>query len=135
MTEAVSIDTAGALAAAFYSQLRTSGEPDVALAKACAGLMRRTDITVPALYSRLGDRPLFNDMLDRELTPAEVATGLDRLEALLPERAPVLVSEFKQSANRLRGMLSAGRENLAKASAAGVGQGMGADRQDLRRGP
>ena len=73
MTEAVSIDTAGALAAAFYSQLRTSGEPDVALAKACAGLAWRTDITVPALYSRLGDRPLFSDTLDRELTPAEIA--------------------------------------------------------------
>ena len=65
MTERVSVATADALAAAFYRRLREHGQPDLALAEATAGLAGRHDITVPALYSRLGGRPLFSDTLDR----------------------------------------------------------------------
>ena len=89
--------TADALAAAFYPRLREHGQPDLALVEAGAALAARHDITVPALYSRLGGQPLFSDALDRELTPAEIDYGLQRLDELLPERAPVLVEHIRTS--------------------------------------
>ena len=46
-----------------------------------------------------------------------------------------MVSEFKQSADRLRGMLSAGRENLAEAARPEWDKAWAGDQQDLRRGP
>src|SRR5205823_8439629 len=67
MTEQVSLSTAQGLASKFYQRLRACGKVDVALAEACAGLAERSDITVPALYSRLGAYPLFSDTLDRDL--------------------------------------------------------------------
>jgi energy-coupling factor transporter ATP-binding protein EcfA2 len=91
MTERVSIETAGKLSAAFYRQLRIHGEPDRALVEATAGLADRPDILIPALYSRLGSRPLFDDAAARPLTASEIDFGLTRLEALLQTRAPVLL--------------------------------------------
>ena len=41
---------------------------------------------------------MFSDQLDRELTNEEIKFGLDRLRALLVERAPVLQKEFKEQA-------------------------------------
>jgi CHAT domain-containing protein len=116
MTQKVSVDTATALAREFYVRLRDHGEIDRALVQAAAGLAAARDITVPALYSRLAGRPLFSDTPDRELTDSEVEFGLSRLETLLPERAPVLQDEFAVQAERLRGMLGAGRANLSKAA-------------------
>ncbi|MFQ5858155.1 MAG: CHAT domain-containing protein, partial [Anaerolineae bacterium] len=116
MTEKVSIATAEALAEKFYQQLRQHGEVDRALVEACAGLAGRYDITVPALYSRLGGRPLFSDTKDRELTDSEVEFGLDQLAQLLPGRAPVLREAFTAQAGRLRGMPGADREDLSKAA-------------------
>lgn len=58
MTGRIRIKTAQVLAEAFYRQLRASGEIDTALAEAAAGLQRH-DISVPALFSRLGGQPLF----------------------------------------------------------------------------
>jgi len=91
MTECVSIQTAQALAEAFYRHVRRHGEVDRGLAEACAGLAARYDMTVPALYSRLGGRPLFSDALDRPLTWRDIDFGLTQMEALLPEHAPVLL--------------------------------------------
>lgn len=107
MTQKVSVATADALAAAFYPRLREHGEPDLALVQAGAALAGRYDITVPALYSRLGGLPLFSGALDRELTPAEIAFGLQRLAEFLPTRAPVLTERFETAAGKLRATLQA----------------------------
>ncbi len=114
MTQKVSVDTATALAREFYIRLRVHGQANLALVEATPGLAKAHDITVPALYSRLAGRPLFSDMPDRELTDSEMEFGLSRLEALLPVRAPVMQEEFAVQAERLRGMLGAGRANLSK---------------------
>jgi WD40 repeat protein len=94
MTEPVTINTAQALAETFYLQLKTHGSVDLALVQANAGLQGRYDVTVPALFSRLGGRPLFSDTPDRPLTDKEVNYGLERLQQLLPERAPILCQEL-----------------------------------------
>lgn len=108
MTEKASVPTAQSLAERFYRGLREHGEVDRALAEATATLGGRYDITVPALFSRLGGRPLFSDTLDRELTPLEVEDGLSRLSELVKMRAPVLSTELEGHAATLRGAL--GRE-------------------------
>ncbi|HSR32900.1 MAG TPA: CHAT domain-containing protein, partial [Anaerolineae bacterium] len=59
MTEKVSLRTAVDLGARFYERLKVHGEPDRALVEACSRLAARGDVTVPALYSRLAGRPLF----------------------------------------------------------------------------
>jgi len=105
MTDAVSVDTAHVLTAVFYRRLREHGEIDRALAEAMAGLDERDDTLMPALYSRLGARPLFRDNLTRDLTEQEIKFGLERLETLLSERAPVLRSRFESQASRLRATL------------------------------
>ncbi len=104
MTGRISVRTAQEMTSVFYLQLQKHGEPDRALAEACAGLVDRHDISVPALYSRLGGRALFTQAADRALTPAEIAYGLERLAALLPERAPVLQTEYA----RLSGAIGSG---------------------------
>ena len=114
MTERVSVETAHKLSAAFYGRLREHGEVDLALAEACAGLADRPDIHVPALYGRLGGRPLFSDRLDRPLTSKEIADALPRVQELLAERAPVLEPEFEKYATTLRGTLQAETEALSK---------------------
>ena len=116
MTEPVSLETAQALTARFYHYLWEHGDLDRALVEACAGLAERADVVVPALYSRLGGRPLFSDALDRELTDAEIEFGLGRVRELLGERAPVLRSEFSGREAPLRGTL--GRDPAALSGAA-----------------
>jgi hypothetical protein len=109
MTDRVSIATASALARGFYTRLRETGEPDLALVEAGAGLHGCSDILVPALFGRLAGRPLFTDRLDadRPLTPTEIAFGLDRLDRLLPERAPILMEPHQTQARALRATLGA----------------------------
>jgi len=105
MTRKVSVETGLALGQGFYRRLRESGEIDTALQEATAGLSKRHDITVPALFSRLGGRPLFSDRLeDRELTDEEIEYGIGKLRELLEERAPhasVLQQRFKTQAEKL----------------------------------
>ncbi|HZZ80220.1 MAG TPA: CHAT domain-containing protein [Gemmataceae bacterium] len=107
MTEMVSIKTAQNLAEAFYRRLREHGEVDLALVESCAGLVGRHDIVVPALYSRLGGRPLFSDTLERPLTDVEIAHGLKRMNELLPQRAPVLFKDFEALAAIVQGSFGA----------------------------
>ena len=114
MTEKVTIQTAEALAGKFYERLREHGEVDRALDEATADLTDRQDATVPALYSRLGGRPLFSDSLDRELTTAEIEFGLNELENLLTARAPILLEAFQEQATILRGTLGAELAALSK---------------------
>ncbi|MEP0881490.1 CHAT domain-containing protein [Trichocoleus sp. ST-U3] len=99
MTRKVSVETGLALGQSFYRRLRESGEVDTALQEATAGLGKRHDIAVPALFSRLGGRPLFSDRLDdRDLTDEEIEYGIEKLSKLLAERAPnasVLNESFK----------------------------------------
>ena len=102
MTEKVTVKTALELGQCFYQQLRESGYVDLALTEATAGLMDRNDITVPALFSRLGGLPLFSDNLNRDLTNTEIEFGLNRLQDLLPERAPILQKVFEQADKTLR---------------------------------
>ena len=115
MTETVSIETAEALAAGFYRHLREHGEVDRALAEASAGLADRYDITVPALYSRLGGRPLFSDE-GRLPSPSEIMRALDLVAAILPQRAPCLQGEFEIHAKTLRGTLSLELSELSSAA-------------------
>ncbi|MBW4624416.1 MAG: CHAT domain-containing protein [Brasilonema octagenarum HA4186-MV1] len=107
MTEAISIKTAEALAATFYKQLRQHGYVDLALVEATAGLQGRYDITVPALFSRLGGRPLFSDTLDRPLTKKEIEFGLEELQKLLSDRAPMLENVLKNHIATLEQTLTA----------------------------
>jgi energy-coupling factor transporter ATP-binding protein EcfA2 len=105
MTEKVSVRTAHALAAAFYQRLlqqKKLGEVDRALVEAYAGLASRPDVNVPALYSRLGSQPLFSRAADRALTGLEIGLGLEKLDKLLTERAPVLRQKFENSAQKLQ---------------------------------
>ncbi|ALF51779.1 WD40 repeat-containing protein [Nostoc piscinale CENA21] len=101
MTEKVSVKTAQALAEHFYKQLHESGEVDKALQEAAASLAERYDVTVPALFSRLGGRPLFSDQLDRDLTAAEIEFGLKQLEKLLLERSPIIYPKLHNQSQKL----------------------------------
>ncbi|OKH49391.1 nSTAND1 domain-containing NTPase [Scytonema sp. HK-05] len=111
MTRKVSVKTALALGESFYQRLGNSGVVDVALQEATAGLGNRDDITVPALFSRLGGRPLFSDRLEnRELTDAEIEYGIGKLQDLLKERAPNasrLNQRFQTQAKTLENTLRA----------------------------
>ena len=104
MSDRVTVQTATALAGAFYARLRDHGAVDRALSEAYAGLASRPDVAVPVpvLFSRLGGRPLFSNTPDRDLTAAEVTFGLDRLDSLLSERAPILRPAFDASAGVVR---------------------------------
>ncbi|MFK0729809.1 MAG: CHAT domain-containing protein [Gloeotrichia echinulata HAB0833] len=114
MTEKVTVKTALALGAKFYEQLGKTGEVDIALQEAAASLAERQDITVPALFSRLGGRPLFSDQLDRDLTNAEIKYGLVRLEGLLKERSPILQSKLEAPAEKLVSLLNTDSTALSK---------------------
>ncbi len=114
MTDPVSIVTAEKLSAAFYRHLREHGHPDQALTKASAGMQDRPDILFPALYSRLGERPLFsNDLANRSLTNTEIKAALVKIEELLPVRAPVLLQEFRNHAEILRETFGTDPQNLS----------------------
>ncbi len=107
MTEPVTITTIRELTTHFYRQLRQHGEVDRALTESVAGLTDRHDITIPALYSRLGGRPLFSDTLDRALTNQEIRAGLDRMAKHLDSRAPVLRPLFDEYVKTLQHSLGA----------------------------
>jgi hypothetical protein len=116
MTERVTIATAHALAEQFYNRLFaqiSAGEVDRALVEAYAGLAARSDINVPALYSRLGTQPLFSTALDRPLTAAEIKAGLRNLDDLLAKRAPVLRPRLAESVGQLRSTLETSPEALS----------------------
>ncbi len=55
----------------------------------------------PAALDRLGGRFLLGG-LDRDLTGDEIDIGLNRLEAELPIRAPILLAQFQSQAHHLR---------------------------------
>jgi hypothetical protein len=114
MTDPVTTATARVLAETFYRQLREHGEPDRALVEACAGLGERDDVTVPALFARLGERPLFSQALRRDPTDDEVGAALDRLPTLLAERAPVLLPAFQEQAAIVRRTLGTAPEALVE---------------------
>lgn len=106
MTRKVSHFLAYELTKRLYPRLLEHGEVERALVEACAGLIGQTDVSVPALYSRLGGRPLFSDDLaGRELTAAELAFGLDRLMELCADRAPVLLPNLLEQVNKVRATL------------------------------
>jgi WD40 repeat protein len=116
MTDRVTVASAAALAAEFYRRLRQHGEVDRALVEAYAGVAGRSDVMVPvpALLSRLAGRPLFSLAPDGHFTNGEIAHGLDRLRALLPDRAPVLAVSFESHAATLRTLLGADVEHLSR---------------------
>ncbi|MBI5954914.1 MAG: PD40 domain-containing protein [Chloroflexi bacterium] len=66
----------------------------------------------PAALDRLGGRSLLGD-LDRDLTGDEIANGLNRLEAELPLRAPVLLTQFQKQIRRLRPSLKTNAKSLS----------------------
>jgi energy-coupling factor transporter ATP-binding protein EcfA2 len=114
MTKQVSIETATALSSRFYERLRAHGEVDRALVESGVKLADAGDITVPALYERLGGRPLFGDAIDRELTDSEIEAGLAELEQLLVVRAPILQTTLAEEAGRVRNLLGADRAMLSR---------------------
>jgi hypothetical protein len=116
MTERVTIATAHALADEFYRRLLAQsdiGEVDRALVEAYAGLASRRDVNVPALYSRLGSQPLFSDMQDRPPNGAEISAGLENLDKLLIDRAPVLRPKLAEKAEELHRTLDTPPEALS----------------------
>lgn len=103
MSSRVSWDLAMALAQRFYPRLCAHGAVDVALVEANAGLAEHEDVLVPALYSRLGDRPLWSARSDASpLSLAEVRHGCQRLVRLLRDRAPTLLPELDQTMRTLQ---------------------------------
>ncbi|MFW6070468.1 MAG: CHAT domain-containing protein [bacterium] len=114
MTDQVSTTTAFALAEQFYRRLRTHGEVDLALVQACASLADAGDVLVPALYTRLVTRALFSDTDLRPLTDSEVEAGLAHMEALLPQRAPVLAPDLERAAGTLRATLGTSADALSE---------------------
>nr|MBD2222450.1 CHAT domain-containing protein [Calothrix sp. FACHB-1219] len=114
MTEKVTVKTALALGAKFYEQLSKSGEVDLALQEAAASLAERQDITVPALFSRLGGRPLFSDQLDRKLTNSEIKYGLEQLQVLFQERSPILLPKLEVRVEKLTNLLHIDLAALSK---------------------
>jgi WD40 repeat protein len=115
MTEKVTVAVATALGSAFYARLRQHGMADLALAQAFAGLAGNPDVAVPVpvLFSRLAGRPLFSLAPDGDLSDGEIRSGLERLEALLPQRGPVLVEPLRAHAEVLRGLLGPDPAHLA----------------------
>lgn len=106
MTRKVSHFLAYELARRLYPQLIAHGYVERALVEACAGLIGQADVSVPALYSRLGGRPLWSDdLVGRELTPVEIEYGLDRALSLFADRAPVLLPKLSLIVNKLRTLL------------------------------
>lgn len=106
MTRKVSHFLAYELTKRFYPQLFEHGEVERALVEACAGLIGQTDLSVPALYSRLRGKPLFGDELHgRDMTGAEIIFGLDRMMELSVERAPILLPRLLSLTNQIRGAL------------------------------
>jgi WD40 repeat protein len=95
MTETVTVATAYELNQRFYPRLRDHGEVDRALVEACAGMAEGHNVTVPALFSRLGDRPLFSDDARRPLSAGDIEFGLQRLRELIAARAPVLARDLE----------------------------------------
>jgi len=114
MTDNISIDTAGILASNFYQYLRQHGEVDRALNQSFMAIANQHDLTVPALYSRLGGKPLFSDSLDRLLTNKEIKYGLERVPILLQERAPILLPQFEVQVAPLLGTLDMTEAALSK---------------------
>jgi len=114
MTDRVSIATASAIAAPFYAHLYQHGQPDLALAQSLAGMQGTHDLTVPAIFSRLGDRPLFDDNSERALSDNELEFGLAKLAESLPERAPVMDSLRDALTRRLRSTLGADVHSLSE---------------------
>ncbi len=114
MTEPISMKTAAVLEGKFYQRLWEHGQVDLALAESMAGLAERYDLTVPALYSRLGERPLFSDSLDRKLTNQEITFGLTAMEQLLSSHAPILLPCFTKQSTILRGSLGSDLMTLSK---------------------
>ncbi|MEH2080095.1 MAG: CHASE2 domain-containing protein [Nostoc sp.] len=99
MTRKVSIETALQLGENFYQRLTDSGEVDLALQAAASEHISQNDITVPALFSRLGGRPLFSDRLEsRDLTHKEINSGIEKFRTLITTRA-LNVEKLKKSFN------------------------------------
>jgi hypothetical protein len=92
MTDRVTVATATDLTRAFYTRLRLSGAPDVALVEATAGLAERGDILVPALFCRPAGIPLFETTTRSiaELSGAEIGTGWTGSRPRCPPGAPAL---------------------------------------------
>lgn len=67
----------------------------------------------PAALDRLNARPMLGN-LDRDLTGEEIASGLRRLDKLLPNRAPVLLSHYKEQVGRLRPTLKTEGKSLSE---------------------
>lgn len=115
MTEKVTIETAQLLTGGFYNRLCEHGEVDRALVEATIAIADRSDVTVPAIYSRLGGQPLFSYSLDRSLTPSEIDSGLNAVESLLSERAPILIERFKVAAGAVQRTLSTDLASISQA--------------------
>ncbi|HSH02515.1 MAG TPA: CHAT domain-containing protein, partial [Anaerolineae bacterium] len=108
MTEQISVATAEVLTTPFYEQLRAHGEVDRALVAGLAGVMGAGDVLVPAVFGRLGERPLFSDSLERPLTDKEIVAGLARMKTLVPERAPILWTDFVGAVQKVQPTLGVG---------------------------
>lgn len=116
MTQKVSITTAGRLSESLYARLRDHGEVDRALVQACVEISDASELTIPALYSRLGSRPLFSDSQERPLDDGEIEHGLNCMEPLLSERAPVMSDFFAKHAETLKTYLGTDRTSIPESS-------------------
>ncbi|MEM7031224.1 MAG: CHAT domain-containing protein [Chloroflexota bacterium] len=80
MTDKVSVQTASELSQKFYERLQEHGQVDLALTEACAGLADHSDITVPALYTRLEAQPLFSQSIESSKKEKTMSDDLEKKE-------------------------------------------------------
>jgi WD40 repeat protein len=69
----------------------------------------------PEALDRLNARPMLGN-LDRDLTGEEIASGLRRLDKLLPNRAPILLPYYKEQVGRLRPTLKTEIKSLSESA-------------------
>ena len=106
MSGKVSQSAANTIAQAFYPHLLAEPHVDIALSRA-GHLLYQEDNTnrfMPALRQRLGHESLFglSEWSLHELNAAQITDGLNRLEGLLPERAPLHTEAFTTVSGALR---------------------------------
>lgn len=102
MTELIEASAAEALSRAFYGALLTHGEVDRALVYACAQLPGPDDLTIPAIFSRLGGLALLRGVAEEgALRPGEVRKLRRLLTVQMALRAPAHADRVDRLLERL----------------------------------
>ncbi len=101
MSDSISVKTAEAITPKFYTKLFEHGELDSALVESLCGLQSRIDMTVPSLFTRLGENPIFLNSIDIPLTSDDIKFGLRQIDTYFSERAPILLETVQRLKNKI----------------------------------